>query len=290
MIKKFNIFLVVVFVLLLGLKGLNEIRAARERDVASPDTPSDTSQEPSLPPPNVYYLHWSYFANEDPISNRNGILLDVVRAIFPGAKFKLLRGSPETFVEKLRTDSRAIVLGYGHHPAFKGCLAAPTPLGYGKFILMTLRSNPWRYTGPESLDKVRILMSIDYLDYSILRERHEKLGPDSPLLRVLPQSTTPMELAVMVEEGMADAFVTGGDQGDTGGIALEAMSVKVLQHFRKSPEVGRDDILLYVSSLDKDYSKHLVDAYEAGIRRIDESGERRRIFAYYGMTPPPIKK
>ena len=290
MIKKLNILLVVVFVAMFGVKGLKGVKEARERGVEAAVAQKAMHHEPSLPPPHVYYLHWLFFANEDPISNRNGILLDTVRAIFPNAEFTMLRGEVGAFVEKLRTDPRAIVVGYGHHPAFKDYMAAPTPLGYGKFILMTLRSNPWRYENLDSLDKIRIVMSADYLDYSVLRERHEKLGPDSPLLRVLPRSTTPMELAAMVEEGKADAFVTGGDQGSGGGIALEAMSVRVLQHFRKSPEVGRDDILLYVSSVDKDYSKRVIDAFEAGIRRIDESGERRRIFDYYGMKPPPIKK
>ena len=68
------------------------------------------------------------------------------------------------------------------------------------------------------------------------------------------------------------------------------MSVRILQHFRKSQEIGRDSVLLYVSSADKDYSKRIIDAYEAGICRIEASGERRRIYDYYGMTPMPISK
>ena len=291
MIKKINIIMVVAFVALLGLKGLKEAKAARSRrGTTTANVPVETRQAPEVPPPHVYYVHWMYFASEDPISNRNGILLDTVRAIFPGATFSQLRGGPEQSVQKLREDPHAVVVGYGRHPAFEGCRAAQTPLGYGKFILMTLRSNPWRYTGPDSLDKLRIVMLSECLDYKELRERHERLGPDSPLLRVFPQTMTPMELAAMVEEGRADAFVTGGDHGNASGIALEATSVRILQRFRKSPEIGRGNVLLYVSSVDKDYSDRLIAAYEAGIRRIDASGERRRIFDYYGMVPPPIEK
>ena len=291
MIKKINIIMVVALVALLGLKGLKEAKAARSRRIASAaNVPSETRQIPAIPPPHVYYDYWMYFSSEDPISNRNGILLDTIRAIFPGATFSLLRGGPVQSVQKLREDPHAVVVGYGHHPALEGCRAAQTPLGYGKFILMTLRSNPWRYTGPDSLDKLRIVMLSDCLDYKELRERHERLGPDSPLLRVFPETLSPMELAAMVEEGKADAFVTGGDHGNGGGVALEATSVRILQRFRKSPEIGRGDILLYVSSLDKGYSDRVIEAYEAGIRRIDASGERRRIFDYYGMVPPPIGK
>ena len=291
MIKKINIVMVVAFVALLGLKGLKDAKAARSRGgTVTANVPVETRQTPAIPPPHVYYARWMYFSSEDPISNRNGIMLDTIRAIFPDAKFTLLRGTTESFVEKLRTDPRAIVVGYGLHPTFKECLAAPTPICYGKYILMTLRSNPWRYTGPDSLDKLRIVMSEGSLDCRGLRERHERLGPDSSLLCVFPQTMTPMELAAMVEDGKADAFVAEGDRGLGGDIAIEATSVRMLQRFRKSPEVGRYDIMLYVSSLEKDYSDRVIEAYEAGIRRIDASGERRRIFDYYGMVPAPIKE
>ena len=291
MIKKINIIMVIALVAMLGLKGLKEIKSARSRDRASAaPAQTETCQETSVPPPHVYYIQWLYFACENPVSNRTGILLDTVRAIFPGATYTLLRGSPELAYEKLREDPRAVVVGYGEHPALKGCRAAPTPIAYGKFILMTLRSNPWRYTGPDSLDKIRIIMAADSLDYRDLRERHERLGPDSPLLRVFPLTTSPMELAAMVEEGKADAFVTSGDYGRNTDIAMEATSVRILERFRKSPEIGRGDALFYVSSKDKEYSDRVIEAYEAGIRRIDASGERRRIFDYYGMVPPPIGK
>ena len=98
-----------------------------------------------------------------------------------------------------------------------------------------------------------------------------------------------MEMAAMVEAGEADAFAVSGDIGDKG-VAIDTMSIRILQRFRKSPEIARGDIMLYVSSLDKDYADRVIEAYEAGIRRIDASGERRRIFDYYGMVPTPIKK
>lgn len=290
MIRKINIVMVVAFVALLALKGLKEVKAAHSRRGAVADNmPVETRQTPAIPPPHVYYDYWMYLSSEDPISNRNGILLDTIRAIFPDATFSLLRGGLEQHVQKLREDPRAVVVGYGRHPAFEDCLAAQTPLAYGRVILMTLRSNPWRYTGPDSLDNLRIVMSADGLGYEELRKRHERLGQDSSLLRVFPLTTTPMELAAMVEDGKADAFVTGGDHGFGGGIAL-GTSVRIILRFRKSPEIARGDIMLYVSSLDKVYADRVVEAYEAGIRRIDASGERRRIFEYYGMVPTPIKK
>lgn len=287
MIKKLNIVLAVVFVLLFGLKGLKEIKVARERNAAAAPAPVRVERPGAAFAPNVYYEHWSYFAAEDPISNRNGILLDTIRAIFPKARFKMLPGGAEDFARKLREEPNAIVVGFGDHPAFAGCRAAATPMAWGKIILMTLRSNPWRYEGEESLDRVRIVTNPVYLDYAVLRERHEKLGDDSPLLRVAPPGTTQMEMAAMVEAGEADAFVAGGDSGNKG-VAVDTMSMRLLQRFRKSDEIGRGDALLYVSTLDPEFEKGVLDAYEKGMRRIEASGERRRIFEYYGMVAAPL--
>ena len=162
-------------------------------------------------------------------------------------------------------------------------------MAYGTAILMTLRTNQWTYDGEKSLDALRIVTAADFLDYGALRRRYERLGGDSPLFRVLPVSTTQMELAAMVEEGKADAFVVSGDAGKDG-VEAEATSIRILQHFRKSAEIARGDVLLYVSAVDGEYAKRVIDAYEAGIRRIEASGERRRIFEYYGMVPEPVEK
>lgn len=288
MIKKINVVLAVAFVIVLGLKGLKEIKVAKERRASTPEASVQVGGAESLLAPNVYYLHWTYFSAEDPLSNRNGVMLDTLRAIFPNAKYTMLRGGPEVFVKKLSEDPRAIVVGFGFHPLFKDCLAAETPLAYGKVILMTLRSNPWRYEGESSLDKVRIVMNSDSLDFKLLRERHERLGPDSPLLRVFPPSTSHMELAAMVESGKADAFVVEGEKGGDG-IVADTMSVRILQRFRKSDEICRGDALLYISKLDKGFAKDVLEAYETGIRRIEASGERRRIFEYYGLVPAPVQ-
>lgn len=287
MIKKINIALAIAFALLFALKGLKEIKTARERNPAAGAAAAAAQPAGSKLAPNVYYGHWSYFAAKDPISNRNGILLDTLRAIFPDARFTELHGGPEAFAEKLRTDPHAVVAGFGRHPAFDGCRVAATPMAYGTLILMTLRSNPWRYEGEESLDKLRIVSDPVYLDYGVLRKRLERLGEGSPLFRVASPGMSKMEQAAMVEAGEADAFVASGDIGNKG-VAIDTMSIRILQHFRKSAEIGRDDTLLYVSALDGDYARDVLDAYEEGMRRIERSGERRRIFEYYGMVPRPL--
>jgi hypothetical protein len=68
------------------------------------------------------------------------------------------------------------------------------------------------------------------------------------------------------------------------GATLDGLtSLRFLQRFRKSKVIANDGTMLYVSGKDADFAKRVIDAFEAGIRRIEKSGERRRIFEYYGV-------
>ena len=65
---------------------------------------------------------------------------------------------------------------------------------------------------------------------------------------------------------------------------------RFIQHFRKSKPIANDGTLLHVSGNDAGFAKSLVEEYEAGLRRIDKNGMRRRIFEYYGLPYEPIKE
>ena len=44
-----------------------------------------------------------------------------------------------------------------------------------------------------------------------------------------------------------------------------------------------------MSGNDAGFAKSVVEEYEAGLRRIDKNGMRRRIFEYYGIAYEPVK-
>lgn len=291
MIKKLNIFLVIVFAAMFALKALKDFQAERAAKTAAEQAAAaakPTAKE-ALPELHVYYTPWEYFCAEDPISNRNGMLLDTVRAIFPNAKFFMLRGDTEVFARKLSEDPNAVVVGFGAHADLEEFRHSDLPMAWSKIILLTLRTNPWRYTGPESLDDVKIAVASDYMDFQVLKERYERFGPDSPLIRVLPGDTDSLmaRLAEMVESGEVDGFVESGDSGNYG-IATDMRSIMLLQRFRKSDPIGYSDMLFFVSSKDAELADRILSIYDAGMRRIEASGERRRIFEYYGMVPKPL--
>lgn len=289
MIKKLNIFLAIVFSLMFGLKGLKEIKASRAKESHSSAPVASGQAKSSGLDPYVCYSYWAGYSLEDPISNRNGVLLDTIKAIFPNATFHRLFGNVEEFAKILRENPKAVVVGFGAHPALKGLCVAPTPISSSPIVLMTLRTNPWQYKGQASLDSLRILTNEAFLDYKVLRDLIKQYGRDSQHLRIMPASVSKLELAEMVEKGEADAFVTTGMNDAAGALMDGIASVRILQRFRKSKVISVDGTFLYVSGIDAAFSKSVIEEYEKGIRRLDVSGQRRRIFEYYGMEYSPVQ-
>ena len=284
MIKKINVALAIAFAVLLTVKGLKQLKDAATAQSATRQNVAAAQQaDVSSLAPHVYYGYWAGYTLENPISNRNGILLDIVRAVFPKATFSHVHGNVEAFAKIMQEDPNAVVVGFGKHPELKKYQSAPTPLMHCPLVLMTLRMNPWRYKGAASLDELRIVADEAFLDYKVIRELHARVGKNSDRLRLVPSTVTKVGLAEIVEKGEADAFVMA-DLMNVEGATLDGLtSLRFLQRFRKSRVIANDGTMLYVSGKDADFAKRVIDAYEAGIRRVEKSGERRRIFEYYGV-------
>jgi len=289
MIKKINIALLIAFVAMLAMKGLKGLKEASAKRAVAQDRTAEQSEESQLAP-RVYYGYWAGYTLENPISNRNGVLLDIVRAVFPKATFRHIHGDVKDFAKVLREDSHAVVVGFGNHPALKEFQSAPTPLMACPLVVMTLRTNPWHFDGVKSLDGLRILADEAFLDYKVIRDLHERKGQESGWLHIVPSATTKVAMAEMVEKGEADAFVMA-DLANVQGVTIDGLaSVRFLQRFRKSKVIANDGTLLYVSGKDAGFAKSVLEEYEAGVRRIDKNGMRSRIFEYYGIPYQPIDK
>ena len=288
MIKKLNILLVVVISAMFAVKGLKEIKKSRGQQAQGKDDAA-ARQEVSSLAPCAYYAYWAGYTVENPISNRNGILLDIVKAIFPNATFRRLYGDVTEFAQHLREDPNAVVVGFGEHPDLKNAKTAPTPIMYCPIVLLTLRTNPWRYKDVSSLEGVRIVANEAFLDYKVLRDLLAKHGKDSPYLRIVSASVSKEKQAEMVVNGEADAFVSTGMNNSE--VIMDGIaSTRILQQFRKSDPIGNDGTYLYVSTKDALFATNAIAEYEAGLRRIDASGQRRRILEYYGMPYKPVGK
>ena len=289
MIRKLNIFLIVTVALMFAMKGIKEFKASRAKaDSDVKGTVERQESESSDLAPHVYYGYWAGYTVENPISNRNGVLLDIIRAIFPKAEFRHVHGEVKDFMERLQSDPQAVLLGFGEHPLLKDNLTSPMPILSCPMVIMTLRSNPWRYKDFSSLTNLRIVADESFLDYKVLRKLKEIAGNDSDRLRIMSATITKEELAEMVENGAADAFVMADMDNTEGAMKDSLTSVRILHNFRKSQPIGAEGTRLYVSTLNPEFGRRVVKEYEAGMRRIDSDGQRRRIFEYYGIPYEPL--
>jgi hypothetical protein len=127
-----------------------------------------------------------------------------------------------------------------------------------------------------------------FLDYSFIRKLRDRKGKDSQLLRIMPSTSTKIQFADMVEDGEADAFMMSGMRNEVGTMMDGATSMRLLYQFRKSEPIASEGTRFIVSKKDPELAKRIVDEFEKGIRRIDRSGERRRIFEYYGAAYDPL--
>ena len=287
MIKKLNTVLVAVFAAMAALKGVKLLTHRSGESADSQAADAERSGGASQLAPHVYYAYWAGYTLQNPVSNRNGILLDMVRAVFPNAEFRFVNGDVSDMADRLRGDSRAVVVGFGAHEALAEFPAAPTPLMHCPLVLMTLRTNPWYYEGFSSLTNLKIVASDSFLDYTVMRRLKELADRGEASLSVMTNAVTKVELAEMVMNGEADAMVIADLRNAEGAPKDGLTAMRFIQNFRKSSVIASDGTLLYVSGLDADFAKKVVEDYESGIRRIDRTGELRRICEYYGTPYDP---
>ena len=290
MIRKINIALAVAFVILFAFKGLKSLSSSRADARSRDDGEASASDNASTLAPRVYYFNWTSFSVRNKLADRNGILLGSMQVIFPKATFVHLRGGVQDFAKALRDDPAAVVVGYGRHPALDGVGAvSELPIAYSRLAVMTPRSNPWRYKGPESLAGLRIVSNDDFLDFPLVQRllKAQESGSTNgiPSIKVVSDIRSREELAKIVEAGEADAFFATCDNAMS---MPELVSSTILQRFRMSDEIDRGHILFYVSNRDPEFAKAILAEYEEGLRRMDSNGVRRRMFAYYGFVPEPL--
>ena len=273
MIKKINIALVTVFALMFGLKTVIDF-AKERRNTVAPAKPIEV--EGSQIPINVYYDDWAPFTCRDYLSGHLGCILDEIRVIFPKANFIEMDEEGESdpwTIKKLETDPLAVMVTSGDVDAdFAAFPMAKTPTAYYEIRLLTLRSNPWRYTGPESLEKLRIATESSYLDNSLMLDL-EKRG----IVKVYPSERL-LNLQI-VKDGEADA-VAQGFSTDRNALGEETM-LYFDEECRVSDPIGKVELHLRTSKLSTEASNAIIHDYEEGMKRIEASGARRRAFEYY---------
>lgn len=277
MIKRINVVLVVVFLAMFGLKALVELRngapaAARPANAAAPDVSALT--------PTVYFYKWNPYLWVDPISRHRGFLLDQVTAIFPRARLVCIDGGQENAspLERLAKDPSGILVGYAAGINTNGYPMAETPLGWYRVCVFTRRDNPWRYEGKDSLGRISVIGDNEYLDCDEIRDLCRRDGGKGCVHLV---DSSRVDVWQAVADGKYDACI--GTYANN--YLMQAnTSNETLQNFRRSDPVGKAHLRLIVSNLDTNFAARVIREYEAGMKRITDTGIRRRICEYYGFS------
>lgn len=278
MIKKINILLVTSVAVLFGLNLLLNALEGK-RGGSRSESVSEESGVSRLAP-TVYYSQWHPYFSVDPISNHNGYILDLVRAIFPDAKFVRKECPPDGFATLLDEDPMSACVNFGHHPALSRHAAAPTPIGYYQPVVYFPRISKWRYKGPASLDEICIGVDPWFFDSKVIRDFYEKWKDDPKHVRLLETDDTMEGALDLIEAGEIQAFVdVKADMYEM----QSRSSRQIVWDFRFSVPIDRVYILFRPSGADAATSAALIEAWESGMKRIAASGEKRRIQQYYGF-------
>lgn len=284
MIKKLNIALLAIVLALVLAKFAVSLKsgASTARAVAAPPRQAAATDGDEALAPTVFFETWVPYAVENPTTERNGYLLDVIRAVFPRARFVRTSLSVERTRELLAADADAVCAIYGDHPALADLPRAPTPLLDVEMVVYTRRSLAWTYRGEKSLAALRLGVAEDYLDSPGVRAYVERLAGTTNEVQVFKDgSAFARNEFLAIDRGVVDGVV----RTPVGSAAANlGQTAALLVKYSVSPPIDRASVLLTVSNADPARAKRLVEAFERGMRRIEASGELRRIRDYYGIN------
>lgn len=281
MIKKINtiLFVAIGAIVLLkvvidameGLAGAEQEKATHLRSTRNADFA-----------PTIFYVYSETLAEENPLTKRNGPVLDIARAIFPKARFVQIADSYEQIAELLRKNPHTAGFCYSGDERFADFAVAPTPLFHDELVIYSKRDKKWNYNGPESLDQIRLCVSEEFLLSPMLKQHAERNREHPERVHISRLGDNSMKNAFEdYGEGRLDAYVDSyvGMVPYRQGFKADDIISTVT-----SDVIDRLPVAFVVSNADPEYAKRLVDAYEREFAELKASGELRRLFQYYGIT------
>ena len=285
MIKVVNIVILVILVVMLVVAAVDKMRSAASA-AASAGSPVRVAQdEPrSELAPDLCVLHAPPYMFIDEISGRRGLFLEQLLSIFPKARLLTRESavSDEWVLEQVKTNPRAAFVTLcpqdADSPTNLMCRAR-LPIGEAPVVLLTLRGQ--RTVEPEDL------AAHPELKVGIFEEARDAVA-FRPFLKagrgkVYSGDFDSMETAL--REGEVAAFAVLFQWTDVDDTYAEGYG---FEKFRMSKPFATEKLALAVSSLDPAFADALIRDYEAGLRRLERSGERRRIHEYYGLPIVPL--
>lgn len=285
MIKVVNIVMLVVLAVMFVAGAISKMNSAASAPAGSPERVAQVEEPRSELVPDLCVQHLPPHMFVDEISGRRGLFLEQLLSIFPKARVRPSESlvSDDWNFEQLKTNPRAAVVFWSFQDP-----DAPTnfmrkarlPMGEVPVVLMTLRKQ--RAVEPE--------------DFAAHPEW--KIGIFKEMCGTAFAQSFLKAGRGKVYRGDLDLAEKALSEGEVAAFAVEAEwrtcdNVYVVgyetERFRLSKTFAVEKIGLVVSALDPAFADALIRDYEAGLRRLERSGERRRIYDYYGLPIVPLE-
>lgn len=281
MIKKINIALALVFVVLFAFKFLlDAATAAKARKRRAAVTAAVASSASDLAP-HIYFSAWPPHFSPNAVTRHNGFCLDIIREVFPNAVFDDSKDTTklETVLELLRTDPDAVIAEYGDLPELEGFPTASEQMAWMALCVYLPRTNPWQYAGPESLDQLRLGWTADYNDSPVLRAFAEK-WKDTPGKAVVynPPRHVGDFYWERITGGEIDGFVSTVGEAEISRLDNDSKS---FVRYRRSKPIDVVTLRFRASSVDLERSQRICDAFDEGVHRLYRDGTIQRLAEYY---------
>lgn len=285
MIKVVNIVILVFLMVMLVVGAIDKMRSSASASAPAGSPVPVAQEEPrSELAPDLCVLHSPPYMFVDEISGRRGLFLEQLLSIFPKARLQTRESavSDEWAIEQLKTNPRAafITLCVQDSDSTTNFMRrARLPMGEIPVVLLTLREQ--RAVEPEDLaahPELKIGVFEEARDAAFARTflragRGKVYSGDFDLVEKA------------LREGEVAAFSLLYRRMNENDAYAHSYGMEKL---RVSKPLAVEKFGLVVSALDPAFADALIRDYEAGLRRLERSGERRRIHEYYGLPIVPL--
>ena len=285
MIKVVNIVVLVFIVGMLVVSAIDKMRSAVSSSAGSSARVVSAEEPRSELAPDLCVPYAPPYMFVDEISGRRGLFLEQLLSIFPKARLQTRASvvSVDWALEQLKTNSRAALMYWCFQDPdaptnFMRC--ARLPLGEVPIVLLTLRKQ--QAVEPEDLaahPEYKIGIFEELLGAAFARPFLE-----AGRVKVYRGDFDLVEKALLEGEVVAFASMYQREvDKETYDPGYE------MEKFRVSQPFAFEKFGLIVSTLDPAFADALIRDYEAGMHRLERTGERRRIYDYYGLPIVPLE-
>ncbi len=231
----------------------------------------------------IYYPFWPPYSAENPVTNRNGFCLDVIRRIFPKADFIRCDRELPDLVAILKENPAAALVNFGAHPMLEGFARSQAPIVRYNVVVLSPRARSWRYAGAASLEEICLGYGVDYLEVPLVAQHWAANRENPARAKCFPQGSGMAIWMQAAQAGEIDAFIATEATGEWDD---DHTNLEVRDQFRISEPIDSVPLYLTLSNLNPEFAEAVLAEFAAGLERLAADGTLDRFHRDYDLTAP----